>query len=137
MGVTSIILQKKLNFKMPEYLTFFRTGDIRTACFLRFLCGYTAAVFPAMFWDGSIAASLFLVHLYPHPTGNRARGGGRRPSPISPAPIHYTHKREEMLFVCCWGFFFFGGGVCLVFAFVVYILQLDKIEDVMCFKSEI
>lgn len=119
---------------MPEYLTFFRTGDIRTACFLSFLCGYTAAVFPAMFWGGSIAASLFLVHLYPHPTGNRARGGGRRPSPISPASIHYTHKREEMLFVVVGGFFLGGGGVCLVFAFVVYILQLDKIEDV---KSEI
>ena len=92
---------------MPEFLTFFRTGDIRTACFLSFLCGYTAAVFPAMFWGGSIAASLFLVHLYPHPTGNRARGGGRRPSPISPASIHYTHKREEMLFVVVGVFFSF------------------------------
>lgn len=122
---------------MPEYLTFFRTGDISTACFLPFLCGYTAAVFPAMFWGGSIAASLFLVHLYPHPTGNRARGGGRHPSPVSPASIHYTHKRGKMLFVVFFFFWFCCFFVCLVFAFAIYILQLDKIEDAMCFKSEI
>lgn len=91
MVVSSIILQKKLDSSMPEFLTFLRADNISIACLLSFLCRYTPAVFPAMFRSGSIAASLFLVHLYPLPTGNGAGGGGRRLSPASPAPIHYTY----------------------------------------------
>lgn len=138
MGVTSIILQKKLNFKFQNTLPFSGQATLVLHVFFLFCVATPRQSFPPCFGVGLLQLLCFSYTCIPTPqvTEHGVEADARVQSPQPPST---TRIKEGKCYLLLLGFFlvlFFFFAWFLLLSYI-YILQLDKIEDVMCFKSEI